>query len=176
MIRRTTTDDIDGILGLYQSTASIPGGLARTEDEVTVSYVENFVTASIEQGLSLVVESDGIIVGEMHAYWPGLKVFHHVLSDLTICIHPEYQAQRFGRKLFTNFMAIVQNELSHITRVELIARQSNEKAIKFYQSLGFEIEGCLRNRIDGNLGNLENDIPMGWIKSGQVNCKKHGPQ
>jgi len=62
-------------------------------------------------------------------------------------------------------MNIVQNEMNNITRVELIARESNTKAIKFYQSLDFEIEGCFRKRIDGILNKLENDIPMGWIRS-----------
>jgi ribosomal protein S18 acetylase RimI-like enzyme len=57
----------------------------------------------------------------------------------------------------------VLEEMTHILRVELIARESNDKAIQFYKSMGFEIEGCFRNRIDGNLGCLENDIPMGWL-------------
>ena len=61
-------------------------------------------------------------------------------------------------------MKIIQNEMPEIKRVELIARESNNKAIVFYKSLGFKVEGCLRNRIDGVSHKLENDIPMGWIR------------
>ena len=164
MIRKTTINDVDKIYYLYKATASIPGGLARNKEEITKEYISNFVAKSIESGLSLVVESDGEIVAELHAYKPEIKVFHHVLSELAICVHPDCQGQQLGRKIFSEFMRIVQTEMCDIQRVELIARETNIKAIKFYQSLGFEIEGCLRNRIDGVLDRLENDIPMGWIR------------
>ena len=36
---------------------------------------------------------------------------------------------------------------AEIQRVELIARESNQRAIQFYESLGFRIEGRLENRI-----------------------------
>ena len=163
-IRRVTNEDLEKIFTLYKTTASIPGGLARAEDEITLAYVSNFVDLSLARGISLVVESGEDIVGEMHAYWPGIKVFNHVLSELTICIHPDHQGQKLGRMLFLAFMDTVENEMQEIKRVELIARESNAKAITFYQSLGFEIEGCLKNRINGTLDKLEHDIPMGWIR------------
>jgi ribosomal protein S18 acetylase RimI-like enzyme len=163
-IRKVKTEDVETIFSLYKITASIPGGLARAEDEITLAYVSNFIDLSLARGICLVVESGEDIVGEMHAYWPGIKVFNHVLSELTICIHPDHQGQKLGRKLFLAFMETVENEMLNIKRVELIARESNSKAVTFYQSLGFEIEGCLKNRIDGTLDKLEHDIPMGWLR------------
>jgi len=165
MIRKAKISDIDNIYSLYKSTATIPGGLARNVEEITREYISNFVTNSITRGLSLVVEMNKEIIGELHAYRPNIKVFNHVLSELTICIHPDHQGLKYGKSLFTEFMNIIQNKMNNIKRVELIARESNTKAIKFYQSLDFEIEGCLRNRIEGILNRLENDIPMGWIRS-----------
>ena len=164
MIRKTIISDIDKVYSLYIATASIPGGLARNKEEITKEYIFNFISKSIERGLSLVIEKNGEISAEIHAYRADIKVFHHVLSELTICVHPDRQGESLGRKIFSEFMRIVQTEMKDIQRVELIARESNIKAIKFYQSLGFEIEGCLRNRIDGILGGLENDIPMGWVR------------
>ena len=76
---------------MYKEVSKIPGGLAIYEDEITTDYIENFVQNSLERGLSLVIELDGEIVGELHAYKSELRVFSHVLSDLTICIHPDYQ-------------------------------------------------------------------------------------
>jgi len=51
---------------------------------------------------------------------------------------------------------------SDILRIELIARESNKKAIAFYQKLGFQIEGRLLNRIKTESG-FEADIPMAWM-------------
>ncbi len=164
MIKKTISNDIDNIYSLYKATASVPGGLARYQDEITAEYINDFVSRSMSRGLSLVTEIDGRIVGELHAYKPGIKVFNHVLSELTICIHPDYQGKKYGKRLFLEFMKIVKNEMMEIKRIELIARESNRKAITFYQSLGFEIEGCLKNRINGIFNKLENDIPMGWIR------------
>lgn len=164
-IRRTHKNDIDNIYYLYKKTASTLGGLARHEDEITKEYISSFVTQSIGKGLSLVIEIDDHIIGEIHAYSPGLKVFNHVLSDLTICIHPDYQGQQYGKKIFSEFMKIVKIEMQNIKRVELITRESNTKAIDFYKNIGFVIEGCLKNRIDGISDNLENDIPMAWLRN-----------
>jgi ribosomal protein S18 acetylase RimI-like enzyme len=44
----------------------------------------------------------------------------------------------------------------------LIARESNQKAIDLYQSMGFLIEGRLEMRIKSLDGHYEADIPMGW--------------
>jgi len=165
IIRKTQKVDIDNIYDLYRKTASILGGLARYEDEITKEYISNLVTQSINNGLSLVIEINEHIIGEIHAYSPRLKVFNHVLSDLTICIHPEYQGQKHGKKIFSEFMKIVKVEMQDIKRVELITRESNIKAINFYKNIGFVIEGCLKNRIDGISNNLENDIPMAWLRN-----------
>jgi ribosomal protein S18 acetylase RimI-like enzyme len=44
-----------------------------------------------------------------------------------------------------------------------IARESNQKALAFYQSLGFVREGRLEGRIRG-AGGPEADIPMAWLR------------
>jgi putative acetyltransferase len=51
-----------------------------------------------------------------------------------------------GRGLARTIMAEVLDELraTGIKRVELIVESDNPKAIRFYESLGFEIEGTLR--------------------------------
>ena len=164
-IRKTQKVDIDNIYDLYKKTASTLGGLARYEDEITKEYISSFVTQSMVKGLSLVIEKDNHIIGEIHAYSPGLKVFNHILSDLTICIHPDYQGQQYGKKVFSEFMKIVKIEMQDIKRVELITRESNTKAINFYKNTGFMVEGCLKNRIDGISNDLENDIPMAWLRN-----------
>jgi ribosomal protein S18 acetylase RimI-like enzyme len=164
-IRTAEPEDLQKIKVLYQEVAKKEGGLARLPHEITDEYVESFLRKSLATGLIIVAESPDDpekLVGEIHAYQPGIQVFNHVLSDLTIAVHPKFQGKKVGRTLFTIFLEEVTTTRTDIGRVELIARESNQKAIAFYQSLGFSIEGRLEMRIKTTDGNYEADIPMGW--------------
>ena len=117
------------------------------------------------RGLSLIARIDGKIAGEIHCYSPAPRVFAHVLSDLTIAVHPDFQGSGVGKVLFTQLLAEVTTKVPHISRVELIARESNQRAIGFYQKLGFVIEGKMVNRIKNSNGQVEADIPMAWYRA-----------
>lgn len=86
------------------------------------------------------------------------------MGDLTIGVTPSHQGKGVGKRLFTKFMTIVMDDMKDIEKVELIARESNIKAINFYEKIGFVVEGKLRNKIRGVDGTLEKDIIMGWIR------------
>jgi len=58
----------------------------------------------------------------------------------------------------------VRNKQPDILRVEFIARESNQREIRFYESLGFEQEGVLSSRTMNLDGSLESDIPMAWTQ------------
>lgn len=154
------------ILELYQRVVATPGGLARTPDEITGVYVKEFQRKAHETGLSMIALSGMQIVGEVHAYKLNPRVFDHVLSDLTIAVHPDFQGQGVGRSLFTGFLQEIENHRPDILRVELISRESNLRAIQFYESLGFKQEGRFEQRIDRGDGTFEADIPMAWINPG----------
>lgn len=152
------------IVELYRTVAAIEGGLARTAAEVSEEYVAHFVGKSLESGFCLVArETDNDpIIGEIHCYALGPRVFAHVLGELTIAVHPARQGLGIGKLLFTELLRHVEQERPDILRVELIARESNRKAIEFYQKLGFQIEGRFENRICSVGGGYEADIPMAW--------------
>jgi ribosomal protein S18 acetylase RimI-like enzyme len=162
IIRRSTTGDIGAIYDLYRQASAIPGGLARSPGEISYRYAAAFLRNSYERGLSLVLD-DGDIIGEMHAYRPEAKVFYHVLSDLTICIHQDRRSRGLGRVLFHEFMATVEDEMPAILLVELITRETNGRAIGLYLSEGFQAEGRLMGRIAG-LNGIKDDIPMAWTR------------
>lgn len=164
-IRTAELTDLAAIKKLYQAVALAGNGIARLEHEVTDEYVHNFVTRSLASGLIIVAEhpeNKNEIVAEIHAYKPGIKVFDHVLSELTIAVHPDFQGKKLGRTIFTIFLEEVGLHRPDIGKVELIARESNTKAIALYQSMGFHIEGRLEMRIRTVDNNYEADIPMGW--------------
>lgn len=164
-IRTAEPGDLRKIKRLYQAVAKGGDGLARREEEITDEYVEDFLTKSLDRGLIIVVEhptNPEELIGEIHAFSPGIEVFKHLYGNLTIAVHPDYQGKKVGRTIFTIFLEEIGLNRHSIGKVELMTRESNEKAIAFYQSLGFKIEGRMEMRIKDKNGNYEADIPMGW--------------
>lgn len=164
-IRTASLQDFIKIKHLYREVARQKSGIARMDDEVTDDYVKNFITQSLDTGLILVAEHPDDadqLIAEVHAYKTGVKVFDHVLGDLTLVVHPSFQGKKIGRTIFTIFLEEIGQNRNDIGRVELIARESNMAAIALYQSLGFSIEGRLEMRIKTPSGSYEADIPMGW--------------
>ncbi|MFZ6692884.1 GNAT family N-acetyltransferase [Undibacterium sp. SXout20W] len=157
--------DVPEILSLYKAVAAIEGGLARKQDEISEAYVQHNYFSSRERGVSLIVRVDGVIAGEIHCYRPAPEVFLHVLSDLTIAVHPHFQNQGVGRVLFKSLLDEVEKNHPTILRIELIARETNQRAIEFYKTLGFVIEGRMVNRIKSVGSGFEADIPMAWLRA-----------
>ncbi len=56
---------------------------------------------------------------------------------LNICIHPDYQQQGLGIKLFENLIQKLQ--ILSIDTVFIEVRSSNNSALSFYQKLGFKV-------------------------------------
>lgn len=164
-IRTAVPEDLFKIVKLYKTVAREEGSIARVEDEINETYVDEFLGKSLETGFIIVAEhpeSPEELIGEMHAYKPGPRVFDHIFSHLTIAIHPAFHGKKIGRTLFTIFLEEVGLHRPDIARVELIVRESNHKAIKFYQSFGFQIEGRFEMRIKTPQKTYEADIPMMW--------------
>jgi len=162
-IRPAVLSDHAALKHLYQQVAQVPGGIARQYDEIDDAYIDRILSNSLASGIMLVVQDDANIIAAMHAYKLQPRVFAHMLGELTIAVHPAYQGQGIGRKLFNTFLETVKKEWPSIVRVELMVRESNTKAILFYESLDFKKEGHLQKRIMGVFGVLEADICMGRI-------------
>jgi len=167
VIREGNTSDLHKIVALYRTVASRSGGIAREADEITEAYVRSFIEKSLESGIILTIEDPEdpeTLIAEVHTYKPGIKVFAHIFSDLTIAVHPDYQGKGIGKLLFGTLLQETESKHSEVMRVELLVRESNTKAIEFYKRFGFNIEGRLENRICDKTGKLEADIPMGWTR------------
>jgi ribosomal protein S18 acetylase RimI-like enzyme len=163
-IRQAKQTDITAIWALYKAVVAIPGGIIRVAEEVTEAYIRHFTEKSLENGLILVAEDEEVgIVGEIHAYPYGLFAFRHILTDLTIVVHPEHQSKKIGKILFETFLIQVSERFPHILRVELFVRENNEKAIAFYKKLGFREEGHHTHKIKNADNRLETPIHMAWL-------------
>ncbi len=165
-IRKYTDNDKSEVYDLYKRVAEIDGRIARTRNKITDEYINNMISSSGKNGIHLVVDhptSENQLVGEIHCYKLGPSVFNHVLSELTMVVSEDFQGKGIGKLLLKILLSTIETKRNDILRVELIARESNTKAIELYQQLGFKIEGKLENRIDSRNGTFEADIPMAWI-------------
>jgi ribosomal protein S18 acetylase RimI-like enzyme len=158
-LRPSTPADAPAVLALYRRVSGESGGLARQPDEITDDYVANFLSRAQAQGVGLVAEQAGQVVAEIHTYASGLRIFAHVLGDLTVAVDARVQGQGLGRRLFMELLAAVQARFPHVSRVELLVRESNARAIALYEQLGFRHEGRFEQRVAGEHG-LEADIAM----------------
>src|SRR5882757_8373986 len=105
-IRTAVPEDGDRIQLLYKEVVRTGGALARSEEEITDSYVKEFMQHSFDDGLIIVVEhpdDPDQLIGQIHGYSMKIKAFRHVLSHLTIAIHPQFQGKKVGRTLLTIF-------------------------------------------------------------------------
>lgn len=170
-VKAASIEDCQQIFELYKAVSKSIGGIARTQDEITFEYINYFTRKALDQGLQFIIKNndDSTIIGELHCYKLEPMVFDHILSELTIVIHPDYQSIGLGKKLFEHLLYYVEKYRQDILRIELIARESNLKAISLYECLGFEKEGKLKNRIKVSDTVFESDIPMGWINKNYEN-------
>lgn len=161
-IRRSTQADLNGLVALYKAAAA-SGGLSRKPEEVTAGYVGGYLAQAGEAGLSLLAVAGDQVVGEIHGWSMPQSQFAHVFGDITIAVHPQAQGQGVGRALFTALIAEIATAMPQIRRIELGCRESNARAIALYKSLGFVIEGRLKNRVYDQAGYYEDDFVMGLL-------------
>jgi ribosomal protein S18 acetylase RimI-like enzyme len=165
-IRTATLDDAPAIERLYVTVASITGGLARQPDEITRDYIDGFVRRSLGDGVIVVAEVEGVegLAGELHAYRNPLRLFNHVYGSLTVAVHPEAQGRGVGRALFESLLQTVRLKRSDVLRVELVTAESNARALRLYESVGFVREGRFDRAMRDANGVTDADIPMAWFR------------
>lgn len=152
-----------GLLHLYKKVAREGNGIIRDENEIDKEFILALLRNSIENGLILIAQVDGKIVGEIHAYTPKIFAFQHILTDLTIVVDPNHQRKGIGRKLFEDFLEHVRTDLKYILRLELYTREHNQRNVRFYESLGFINEGRQKNKIFVSNSKFETPLHMVWF-------------
>ncbi len=162
-IRKAKIEDTNRISELYLKAAAVPDGLARKPDEISKELIESFIKNSLDKGLIFVIENNYGIIAEIHCFKMDPLCFQHCLGNLTIVVHPDFHGQSLGRQIFNHLLNEVKNKHQNIARIELFVRQENPKAIKFYQSLGFEVEGICKNRLLNSKAELSDDTLMAWL-------------
>lgn len=164
-IRPGCEADRPALLELYRAVAAQPGHLARRAEEMDAPYVAAFTAAALGRGVWLLAEDADSLVGSIHASRPRPQDFQHVLGELTLVVHPRAQGRGLGKALFSGFLEQVRLHEPEIQRVELITRESNVRARKIYEGLGFVVEGRLRGRVQHPDGRMEDDLFYAWRRA-----------
>ena len=134
--------DADAVVTLYRAVVAVPdSGLARRVDEISREYVAGFLARALIGGVALGAFAGVALVGEIHATRIGPRQFAHVLTDLTIAVHPDVQGRGFGSRLFAALFENAAQFVPRTTRIELVARSGNTAALRLYERLGFKAEG-----------------------------------
>jgi ribosomal protein S18 acetylase RimI-like enzyme len=147
-------DATDQVVALYRAAAAAGGGLARTPEEIDADYGRGFLEKAQASGVSRAAfMPDGTLAGEIHALRMAPRQFAHVLTDLTVAVHPDWQNRSLGTMLFGQLIDAARALRPPVTRIELFAREGNAGAIRLYQRVGFKIEGRFEGRVR---------LPDGW--------------
>jgi putative acetyltransferase len=163
LIAALNADATDAVVALYRA-ASASGGLARRPDEIDASTVRPFLERAARDGVSRAAFApDGTLAGEIHALRMMPRQFEHVLTDLTVAVHPDWQGKGLGSLLFGKLIEAARLLQPRITRIELMAREGNDGAIRLYRRLGFTIEGRFAGRVHLPDGTIEDDIAMAML-------------
>lgn len=162
--RTAEPTDIPALLQLYLDVAR-HGDFTRTVEEISVGYVQDFVSRSLAEGLIIVAENPNhanALVGEIHAVKPDSGQSKHVLRDLTIAIHPSFQRKGLGKTMLRIFLEEVMHHRPDVGKVELAVNESNTSALALFQAFEFLIEGRLEMHRRNPDKSYEAEIPMGW--------------
>ncbi|WP_426015082.1 GNAT family N-acetyltransferase [Caulobacter sp. DWR2-3-1b2] len=164
IVRPAMPEDAAAILALHRRVAAEPGGLARQPEEVTEDYVAHAMSAADDGGFNLLaVGADGGLCGELHVERMKVRIFAHVLTDLTVAVDPVWQGRGVGSALFRALIEAARQASPPVRRIELWTGAANLGAQRLYQRLGFQIEGRMiaRGRLPD--GGVDDDIVMGLL-------------
>jgi RimJ/RimL family protein N-acetyltransferase len=102
------------------------------------------------------------IVGFSRCEGNQLKRFAHKV-EFGVCVLQEFWGYGIGKNLLKQ--SISWADSNGIKKITLNVLETNEKAVKLYQNLGFEIEGILKNDKILSDGQYYNTIVMGRLNN-----------
>ena len=155
--RALTLADAPAALALMQAAS---GGLGRLPHEMDLPWIEASVSGALDEGVAIGAWLDGRLAGLIKAPRMPSAQFRHVLWDLTIATHPDFQGRGVGRGLFEALFAAARTLDPPVERVELVVRHGLIHAIRLYEQVGFVQEGRFLRRFRLSDGSYEDDLPM----------------
>ncbi len=139
MIRLATTNDFDFIYGLYMHPLVNPYLLYEQMSKTDFQAVyDDLVT----KNLVYVYLQENTLVG-MFKLVPLTYRTSHIAYLGGVAIHPDFGGKGLGKKMMQAILDF--SKAQGLKRIELSTATINERAIRLYESVGFEKEGILRS-------------------------------
>ena len=165
VVRSARTEDA---AGLSEARLQIDGETENLDRESGEAYIDEagFIEiieedSASETNLFLVAEADGRIVGFSRCAGNTLKRTSHRV-EFGVGVLKEYWGYGIGKELLKQ--SIHWGDTNRIKKITLKVLETNEKAIRMYEKLGFEVEGVLKADKLLRDGNYYNTVLMGRIK------------
>ncbi|MCL6602012.1 MAG: GNAT family N-acetyltransferase [Paenibacillus sp.] len=137
------------------------------EGFIDVPGFEQMIRADTEQtrNLFLVATVGERIVGFSRCEGSHLNRLSHKV-EFGVCVLQDFWGYGIGKNLLRESMGWADS--SGIKKITLAVLEANEKAIKLYKNLGFEVEGLLKKDKILSDGNYYNTILMGRFMGGSL--------
>jgi ribosomal protein S18 acetylase RimI-like enzyme len=164
LIQAARTQDAPTLAAAERAIAQIPGRLASRPDELHDEAFRAKIDklSDSDQGLYLVAEQDGRIVGHALVESLELATTAHVVR-LTIAVHEGFQGKGIGTTLMRELIRW-STASPKVEKIELQVRSSNQRAIALYRSLGFIEEGRKTKRLKLGPNEYLDDVYMAlWV-------------
>lgn len=152
-------NEIRRMVGVMENVLSIPSETIK-RSEGSISGLD----ANTHQFVATVRDVDGnekVIGCAGLSVFPGPRLRHS--AGIGIMVHKAYQGNGAGQKLMEALLDVADNWLM-LVRVELTAFTDNERAIKLYHKMGFEIEGTKQKAAIRN-GQYADEYMMARIRN-----------
>jgi ribosomal protein S18 acetylase RimI-like enzyme len=145
VIRPSGDDDAPGLAALIDAVAAegefivvVPG------EPDTIEQSARLVSIVLEGGLSLSLEVDGGLAGNVMVHRRAGRHYAHV-AEIAIVVDNAYRREGLGRTLME--MAIEWSRAVGVAKLTLQVFPDNRNAIALYRSLGFSDEGLARGEV-----------------------------
>jgi RimJ/RimL family protein N-acetyltransferase len=129
---------IDAVAAEGEFIVAVPG------EPETLEQSARLISIALEGGLSLSLEVDGVIAGNVLVHRRAGKHYAHV-GEMAIVVSNGQRGSGFGRTLME--MAIDWARAVGLTKLSLQVFPDNARAIALYRSLGFADEGLARGEV-----------------------------
>jgi RimJ/RimL family protein N-acetyltransferase len=161
-VRPARIEDAAALCAAERDTARTPGLIVSHPDELSPRDFESLIDElSDGSGCYVVAEEDGRPVGHAFLKPMELRAVRHVFR-LTIVVHPGHSGHGIGTVMMGALLDWARRTPA-VRKVELIARSTNERALRIYTNFGFVEEGRFRNRIRLADGSYIDDVTMAWF-------------
>jgi RimJ/RimL family protein N-acetyltransferase len=136
--RLATNSDIEQVFEIYMHEVVVP---YLSFDPMPIEDFRVVYQKLLQRGSFYIYESAGQIAGFYEALRYAGRA-QHVACLGTLALNPKLHGRGIAKEMISD--AIIKMRESGVKRIELFVETDNAHAIRFYNKLGFEIEGTLR--------------------------------